>query len=172
MAAYTPPTCGTRAGGSMMRSMRCFASHAKPTSRPRCRTSRCRGGRAGAACPGWSRGSIRRGPPDSISRPTNIRTPVRRPHSTPRLRPGRRAEGGPRAERVYGGMDEPYEQVGLKNWWVPDNTDFRGVAPDVAFGTQSAHPRAYGTFARILDHCSRDRKLFPLEFAVHKMTAL
>jgi N-acyl-D-aspartate/D-glutamate deacylase len=39
-------------------------------------------------------------------------------------------------------------------------------------GAQSAHPRAYGTFARILGHYARDLNLFPLEFAVHKMTAL
>jgi len=52
------------------------------------------------------------------------------------------------------------------------NTDFGGVAPDGPLGTQSAHPRAYGTFPRILGHYSRDLKLFPLEFAVRKMTSL
>jgi N-acyl-D-aspartate/D-glutamate deacylase len=60
----------------------------------------------------------------------------------------------------------------MKQWWVAVNTDFGGVAPDGPFGTQSAHPRAYGTFPRILGHYSRDLKLFPLEFAVRKMTSL
>src|SRR3989449_7632882 len=60
----------------------------------------------------------------------------------------------------------------MKTWWVAVNTDFGGVAPDGPLGTQSAHPRAYGTFARILGRYARDQKLFPLEFAVHKMTAL
>ena len=82
------------------------------------------------------------------------------------------AEGGHRTDAVYAVMDEPDVQAAMKTWWVAVNTDFGGVAPDGPFGTQSAHPRAYGTFARILGHYSRDLKLFPLEFAVRKMTAL
>lgn len=34
------------------------------------------------------------------------------------------------------------------------------------------HPRLWGTFPRVLGHYSRDKKLFPLETAIHKMTAL
>ena len=82
------------------------------------------------------------------------------------------AEGGHRTDAVYAVMDEPDVQAAMKTWWVAVNTDFGGVAPDGPFGTQSAHPRAYGTFARILGHYSRDLKLFPLEFAVRKMTSL
>ena len=82
------------------------------------------------------------------------------------------AETGHRTDAVYAVMSEPDVQTALKTWWVAVNTDFGGVAPDGPFGTQSAHPRAYGTFARILGHYSRDLKLFPLEFAVRKMTAL
>ena len=82
------------------------------------------------------------------------------------------AEGGHRTDAVYFLMSEPDVQTAMKTWWVAVNTDFGGVAPDGPFGTQSAHPRAYGTFARILGHYARDLKLFPLEFAVHKMTAL
>jgi len=82
------------------------------------------------------------------------------------------AEGGHRTDAVYSVMDEPDVQAAMKTWWVAVNTDFGGVAPDGPFGTQSAHPRAYGTFARILGHYSRDLKLFPLEFVVRKMTAL
>lgn len=82
------------------------------------------------------------------------------------------AENGHRTDAVYAVMDEPDVQAAMKTWWVAVNTDFGGVAPDGPFGTQSAHPRAYGTFARILGHYARDAKLFPLEFAVRKMTAL
>jgi N-acyl-D-amino-acid deacylase len=35
----------------------------------------------------------------------------------------------------------------------------------------AVHPRAYGTFPRVLGHYSRDEKLFSLEEAVRKMTA-
>lgn len=82
------------------------------------------------------------------------------------------AENGHRTDAVYAVMDEPDVQAAMKTWWVAVNTDFGGVAPDGPFGTQSAHPRAYGTFARILGHYARDQRLFPLEFAVRKMTAL
>ena len=82
------------------------------------------------------------------------------------------AEGGHRTDAVYAVMDEPDVQAAMKVWWVAVNTDFGGVAPDGPYGTQSAHPRAYGTFPRILGHYARDLKLFPVEFAVHKMTTL
>jgi len=82
------------------------------------------------------------------------------------------AEHGHRTDAVYAVMSEPDVQTAMKTWWAAVNTDFGGVAPDGPFGTQSAHPRAYGTFARILGHYARDLKLFPLEFAVRKMTAL
>ena len=82
------------------------------------------------------------------------------------------AEGGHRTDAVYAIMDEPDVQAAMKQWWVAVNTDFGGVAPDGPLGTQSAHPRAYGTFPRILGRYARDLKLFPLEFAVRKMTSL
>ncbi|HML37217.1 MAG TPA: D-aminoacylase [Bacillota bacterium] len=34
------------------------------------------------------------------------------------------------------------------------------------------HPRWYGTFPRVIAHYCRDRKLFPLETAIHKMTGM
>jgi len=82
------------------------------------------------------------------------------------------AEGGHRTDAVYAVMSEPDVQAAMKTWWVAVNTDFGGVAPDGPLGSQSAHPRAYGTFARILGHYARDLRLFPLEFAVRKMTSL
>ena len=82
------------------------------------------------------------------------------------------AEGGHRTDAVYFVMSEPDVEAALETWWVAVNTDFGGVAPDGPFGSQSAHPRAYGTFARILGRYARDQKRFPLEFAVRKMTSL
>jgi len=82
------------------------------------------------------------------------------------------AEGGHRTDAVYAVMSEPDVQAAMQTWWVAVNTDFGGVAPDGPLGTQSAHPRAYGTFARILGHYVRELKLFLLEVAVRKMTSL
>jgi N-acyl-D-aspartate/D-glutamate deacylase len=82
------------------------------------------------------------------------------------------AEAGHRTDAVYFVMSEPDVQAAMKTWWVAVNTDFGGVAPDGPFGVLSAHPRAYGSFARILGRYVRELKLFPLEFAVRKMTSL
>ena len=77
-----------------------------------------------------------------------------------------------RTGAVYSSMNEDDVQTAMKHWWVAVNTDFGGVAPDGPFGAQSAHPRAYGTFPRILGHYVRELKLMPLEYAVRKMTSL
>jgi len=44
------------------------------------------------------------------------------------------------------------------------------TVPDGIIG--KPHPRSYGTFPRVLGHYARERKLFPLEAAVWKMTGL
>lgn len=77
-----------------------------------------------------------------------------------------------RTDAIYFVMSEPDVQAAMRTWWVAVNTDFGGVAPDGPFGAQSAHPRAYGTFTRILGRYVRELKLFPLESAVRKMTSL
>ena len=77
-----------------------------------------------------------------------------------------------RTAAIYFVMDEADVQTGLQTWWVAVNTDHSGVAPDGPFGDQSAHPRAYGSFTRILGHYVRELKLLPLETAVRKMTSL
>lgn len=82
------------------------------------------------------------------------------------------AEGPHRTDAVYFVMSEPDVQAAMKTWWVAVNTDFGGVAPDGPLGEQSAHPRAYGTFPRILGRYVRDSGLMSLEFAVRKMTSL
>ena len=40
------------------------------------------------------------------------------------------------------------------------------------YSQASPHPRSYGTFVRVLGHYVRDRKLMPLETAIHKMTLM
>jgi N-acyl-D-aspartate/D-glutamate deacylase len=55
---------------------------------------------------------------------------------------------------------------------VAVDCDASGVAPDGPFGKDGTHPRAYGSFTRILGFYVRDQKLMPLEFAIRKMTSL
>ncbi len=40
------------------------------------------------------------------------------------------------------------------------------------FLKQSTHPRAYGSFIRVLGEYSRDKKLFPLEEGIRRLTSL
>jgi N-acyl-D-aspartate/D-glutamate deacylase len=58
--------------------------------------------------------------------------------------------------------------LGLKQSWV-------GIASDALALTLEGpklHPRAFGSFARVLGYFSRERGLFSLEHAVYKMTGL
>jgi N-acyl-D-amino-acid deacylase len=77
-----------------------------------------------------------------------------------------------RTGAVYSSMNEQDVQTAMKHWWVAVNTDAGGVAPDGPFATQSTHPRAYGSFTRILGRYVREQGLMPLEYAIRKMTSL
>ena len=77
-----------------------------------------------------------------------------------------------RTGAVYSSMNEDDIRTAMKHWLVAVNTDYGGVAPDGPFGARSAHPRAYGSFTRILGRYVRDQKLMTLEYAVRKMTSL
>jgi dihydroorotase/N-acyl-D-amino-acid deacylase len=71
---------------------------------------------------------------------------------------------------IYFGLLESDMQYALKQPWVAVGSDSGAV---VGVNRQSgAHPRAYGTFPRILGHYVRDVHLFTLEEAVRKMTSL
>jgi N-acyl-D-amino-acid deacylase len=71
---------------------------------------------------------------------------------------------------IYFGLEEEDLKYALKQPWVSVGSDSGavvGAAKDLG-----AHPRAYGTFPRILGHYVRDEKLFTLEEAVRRMTSL
>lgn len=56
--------------------------------------------------------------------------------------------------------------------WVSFCSDSASLAPEGVFLKSSTHPRAYGSFARLLGHFVRDEKLIPLEEAIRKLTSL
>src|SRR5262249_8558647 len=71
---------------------------------------------------------------------------------------------------IFFGLVEDDLKLAMKQPWVAVGSDSGavvGVMRDVG-----AHPRAYGTFPRILGHYVRADKLFPLPQAVRKMTSL
>lgn len=69
-------------------------------------------------------------------------------------------------------MSEPDVLLALKQPWVSVNNDSQGTAPDGLLGREHPHPRAYGTFPRILRKYVREEKQLRLEEAIRKFTAL
>ena len=65
-------------------------------------------------------------------------------------------------------MSEDNVRMQIRQPWVVIGTDAGGVDPDSA--KQIVHPRAYGTYPRILGRYVREQKLLTLEDAVRKMT--
>lgn len=74
-----------------------------------------------------------------------------------------------RVETTYFMMDEANVRLNLQQPWIKIGTDAGAVDPATFKGL--VHPRALGTFPRILGHYVRDEKLMPLEEAVRKMTS-
>ena len=72
---------------------------------------------------------------------------------------------------IYFSMHENDVRHALATPWVSVGSD--ASAPSAKFRAENTavHPRAYGTFARVLGRYSRDEKLFPLEEAVRKITS-
>jgi N-acyl-D-amino-acid deacylase len=70
------------------------------------------------------------------------------------------------------GMAERDVALALKQPWVSINNDSQGTAPDGILGRDHPHPRAYGTFPRILRKYVREEKLLTLEDAIRKFTSL
>ncbi|HEY3453956.1 MAG TPA: D-aminoacylase [Bryobacteraceae bacterium] len=70
------------------------------------------------------------------------------------------------------GMSEKDIAYILKQPWVSIDNDSQGSAPDGILGRQHPHPRAYGTFPRILRKYVREEKLLTLEDAIRKFSAL
>lgn len=69
-------------------------------------------------------------------------------------------------------MTEEDVRTALRDWLVSIDTDSEARAEDGPLSQNKSHPRAWGTFTRILGKYARDEKLFPLEEAVRKMTSL
>ena len=70
------------------------------------------------------------------------------------------------------GMDEPDVVLALKQPWVSIDNDSQGTSPDGLLGTEHPHPRAYGTFPRILRKYVREEHALTLEDAIRKFSAL
>ncbi len=72
---------------------------------------------------------------------------------------------------IFFSMNEPDVQFALEQPWVSIGSDSGSPTPQARATAASTHPRAYGTFPRVLGRYVRDEKLFTLEEAVRKMTS-
>jgi dihydroorotase/N-acyl-D-amino-acid deacylase len=70
------------------------------------------------------------------------------------------------------GMSEPSVVLALQQPWVSIDNDSQGTSPDGLLGQEHPHPRAYGTFPRILAKYVREEKALTLEDAIRKMSSL
>jgi len=70
------------------------------------------------------------------------------------------------------GMSEPDVALALQQPWVSIDNDSEGTSADGILGQEHPHPRAYGTFPRILRKYVREEKKLTLEDAIRKFCAL
>jgi N-acyl-D-amino-acid deacylase len=70
------------------------------------------------------------------------------------------------------GMSEPDVALALQQPWVSIDNDSSGTSPEGVLGDEHPHPRAYGTFPRILRKYVREEKKLTLEDAIRKFSAL
>jgi N-acyl-D-amino-acid deacylase len=81
-------------------------------------------------------------------------------------------EDDSRVNTVYFLMSEENVKKQIKLPWVSFCSDAGSMAPEGVFLKSSTHPRAYGTFARLLGRYVRDEKVIPLEEAIRRLSAL
>jgi N-acyl-D-amino-acid deacylase len=70
------------------------------------------------------------------------------------------------------GMSQPDVTLALQQPWVSICNDSEGTSPEGILGQSHPHPRAYGTFPRILSKYVREEKALTLEDAIRKFSAL
>jgi N-acyl-D-amino-acid deacylase len=77
-----------------------------------------------------------------------------------------------RVMAVYFMMSEENIKKQLRLPWVSLGSDMWSIAPEGVFMKSSVHPRAYGTFARLLGKYVRDEHVISLEEAIHRLSGL
>jgi N-acyl-D-amino-acid deacylase len=70
------------------------------------------------------------------------------------------------------GMSQPDVTLALQQPWVAVDNDSSGTSPEGVLGQEHPHPRAYGTFPRVLAKYVREEKVLTLEDAIRKFSAL
>jgi N-acyl-D-amino-acid deacylase len=77
-----------------------------------------------------------------------------------------------RVGAVYFMMSEGNLKKQMRRPWMSFGSDAASMAPELPFIRSSAHPRAYGNFARLLGKYVREERVMPLQEALHRLTGL
>jgi N-acyl-D-amino-acid deacylase len=78
-----------------------------------------------------------------------------------------------RTSAIYFSFNEDALRYAMKQPWVSVGQDAGAVSPDsTGHWRERGHPRAFGTFPRILGRYVRQDSVITLEFAIRKMTSL
>jgi dihydroorotase/N-acyl-D-amino-acid deacylase len=134
---------------------------------------------------GWDNAWVSAGGPEGIML-ASVFTEENRSHQGKRLAHIARERGvGPldllfdliieeedRAGGIYFEMSEDDLRLALQQPWVSIVTDAEGVSPEGVLGEEWPHPRAYGSFPRVLGKYVREERLMSWEEAVRRMTSL
>ena len=70
------------------------------------------------------------------------------------------------------GMSQPDVTLAVQQPWVSVDNDSEGTSPEGILGEAHPHPRAYGTFPRILGKYVREDKALSIEDVIRKFSAL
>ncbi len=81
-------------------------------------------------------------------------------------------EDGSRVEAVYFLMSEENVKKEVTLPWMSFASDAESLAPESPFLKSNPHPRAYGTFARLLGKYVREEEVIGLEEAIRRLTSL
>jgi N-acyl-D-amino-acid deacylase len=81
-------------------------------------------------------------------------------------------EDGSRVSAVYFTQSEDVVRKAIELPWVSFNSDEASLAPTGVFLRSNPHPRAYGSFARVLGKYVREEGVITLQEAVRKLAAL
>jgi len=81
-------------------------------------------------------------------------------------------EDGSRVDTIYFSQSEDVLRRAIALPWVSFCSDEASPATEGVFLQSNSHPRAYGSFARLLGKYVRDEKVLPLEEAIRKLTGL
>jgi dihydroorotase/N-acyl-D-amino-acid deacylase len=81
-------------------------------------------------------------------------------------------EDGARTSVTVFAMSEPDIELAAVQPWVSFCNDSEGTSPEGLLGKEFPHPRAYGTFPRVLRKYVREERRMRLEEAIRKFTSL